>query len=49
MKRNGLCIEGGFRHPQAPLADWLLVAFVGLLLGVGALGWAATVGGVIPA
>jgi hypothetical protein len=49
MNRDGLCIDAGLRRPQAPLADWLLVAFVGLLLGVGALGWAATVGGVIPA
>lgn len=48
MNRDGLCIDR-CRRPPAPLADWLLVAFIGLLLGVGALGWAATVGGVIPA
>jgi len=49
MNRDGFCIDARYHCPPAPLADWLLVAFIGLLLGVGALGWAATVGGVIPA
>ena len=49
MNRDGFCIDVRLHRPPAPLADWLLVAFIGLLLGVGALGWAATVGGVIPA
>ena len=49
MNRDGFCIDARCHRLPAPLADWLLVAFIGLLLGVGALGWAATVGGVIPA
>ena len=49
MNRDALCLDAALQPPPAPLADWLLVAFIGLLLGVGALGWAATVCGVIPA
>jgi hypothetical protein len=47
MNRDDL--DARLQRPPAPLADWLLVAFIGLLLAVGALGWAATAGGVIPA
>jgi len=49
MDRERPCPDTRHHRPNGPLADWLWVAFVGLLLGVAALGWAATVGGVIPA
>jgi len=49
MNRDHLCLDARLHRSPAPLADWLVLAFVGLCLGVGALGWAATVCGVIPA
>jgi hypothetical protein len=48
MRPSPLCPRILVEQAQQPLATWVVLAFVGLLLGVGALGWAA-VGGAIPA